>query len=248
MDSIPVKDSAGLKQSKIEQSEIEPAKIEQAKIEQSKIEQAKSVAAKYLRNGWGSRAAVFHTISDLFAKDLSEAECQRICMVLDPFHGVATAIYEDGKAFGITVCGALSGALAGFALINGQELPFNFWIEGMQPDGFLGKVINDPEVSPEEKVEIYYEKIGSLYGAYYQMVLNFKEHFGTTDCFELEKPHKDPISIACFRNCARVVAWTAGMACQMLLEYKENPDQFKTGNGNVHLAVVKSAKDFEKNK
>ena len=233
MDSIPVKDSAGLKQSK---------------IGQSKIEQAKSVAAKYLRNGWGSRAAVFHTISDLFAKDLSEAECQRICMVLDPFHGVATAIYEDGKAFGITVCGALSGALAGFALINGiKELPFNFWVEGMQPDGFLGKVINDPEVSPEEKVELYYEKIGSLYGAYYQMVLNFKEHFGTTDCFELEKPHKDPISIACFRNCARVVAWTAGMACQMLLEYKENPNQFKTGEGNVHLAVVKSVKDFEKN-
>ncbi|WP_299979979.1 hypothetical protein [Desulfobacula sp.] len=59
----------------------------------------------------------------------------------------------------------------------------------MQPDGFLGKVMNDPAVSPEQKVKLYYEKCGSLYGAYYRMVLNFKEHFGTTDCFELEKPH-----------------------------------------------------------
>jgi len=210
---------------------------------EKKIEEATSLGVKYLREGWGSRSSVFLAICDLFAKDVSQEICINICYALDPFHGVASAIYEDGKAYGITVCGALSGGLASFSLINGfKDLPFNFWTEGMKSNGFLGKIIDNPEVSPKEKIQLYYEKCEPLYGAYYQMVYRFKEHFGTTDCLDFEKPFADPISTKCFRNCAKIIAWTSGMVARMLIEYKEDPEKFKVGHGNVHLEVMRSVK------
>jgi hypothetical protein len=209
-----------------------------------KIEQAKSLAIKYLREGWGSRASVFHAIYDVFETDLTQEMCDRICSILDPFHAPASAIYEGSKGYGITVCGALSGALAAFSMVYGwRELPYKFWVDGMKPDGFLGKVIDDRTVSPEKKARIYSEMCEPIgYGVYYQIVNRFRKHFGTTDCFDLQKPYGDPVSRECFGNCARVVVWTAGMVAQVILEYEREPSSFKIEDGNVHLAVVRSTK------
>ena len=211
---------------------------------EEKIEQAKSSAIQYMREGWGSRASVFHAIYDVFDTDLTQEMCYKFCSILDPFHASASAIYGNGKAYGITVCGALSGALAAFSMVHGcKELPYKFWVDGMKPDGFLGKVIDDPAVSPEEKVRICSGRCDQIgYGAYYQIVERFRKRFGTTDCFELEKPYADPVSRECFRNCAKVVIWTAGMIAQVILEYEKEPGSFKKGDENVHLAVIRSVK------
>ena len=114
---------------------------------------------------------------------------------------------KDGKANGLTMCGALSGGLAGFSMVHGwRELPFKFWSEGMKPDGWLGKIIDNPSVSPEEKVHAYYDHCKPLaYGAYYQIVARFKERFGTTDCFYLQNPYAEPVSNECFRNYGNVL-------------------------------------------
>ena len=209
-----------------------------------KVEQAKNLASKYMREGWGSRASVFHAIYDLFETDISPEMCYKFCCILDPLHAPASAIYENGKGFGVTVCGALSGALTAFSMVHGcKELPFKFWVEGMKPDGFLSRKIDNPATLPEEKIDDYIDKSEQLgYGAYYQIVARFKEHFGTTDCFDLQKPYGDSITRECFRNCAKIVIWTAGMAAQVILEYAENPDSLKIGNGNVHLAILHAAK------
>lgn len=208
-----------------------------------KVEQTKNLAAKYMREGWGSRASVFHAIYDLFETDISPEMCYKFCCILDPLHAPASAIYEDGKGFGITVCGALSGALTAFSMVHGcKELPFRFWVEGMKPGGFLSKKIDNPTIPPEEKARDYIDKCErGGYGAYYQIVARFKEHFGTTDCFDLQKPHGDSITRECFRNCARIVIWTAGMTAQVILEYEEDPEAFKIGSGNVHLAILRAA-------
>jgi hypothetical protein len=209
---------------------------------EEKVEQAKSSAIKYVREGWGSRASVFRAIYDVFDTDLTQEMCDKICSILDPFHAPASAIYKKGKAYGITACGALSGALAAFSMVHGwRKIPYKFWVDGMKPDGFLGKVIDDPAVSSEEKVRIYNDRCEQLgYGAYYQIVERFRKHFGTTDCFEFEKPYGNPVSRECFKNCARVITWTAGMVAQVILEYERDTASLKIGNGNVHLAVIRS--------
>ena len=207
-----------------------------------KVERAKALAKKYMREGWGSRASVLHAIYDLFETGVSSETFIEICTILGPFHGVAAAIYDNGRGFGITACGALSGALAAFSMLYGRkQFPSKFWVEGMKPGGWLAKVIDDPAISPEEKVLLYYEHSKqSGYGGYHQIVLRFKEHFGTTDCFDLEKSYGDPVSRACFRNCNEVVIWTAGMVAEVILQYEENPDSLKIAEENVHLAVLRS--------
>jgi hypothetical protein len=206
-----------------------------------KVEQAKAAARKYVRDGWGSRSTVFHAIYDVFETDLSPEMCDRFCCILDPFHAVASAIYRNGEVYGLTICGALSGGLAGFSMVHGpKELPYKFWSEGMKPDGWLARIIDNPSISPEEKVRIYYDHCGQLkYGAYFEIVTRFKERFGTTDCFYLEKPYGDPISRECFKNCGEVIIWTAGMVAQVILDCERTPDSFEVGNRNVHLAVIR---------
>ena len=113
----------------------------------------------------------------------------------------------------------------------------------MKSDGWITKMVDNPSISPEEKAYAFIKACeGKGYGAYYQIVARFKERFGATDCFDLQKPYADPVSRECFRNCAKVVIWTAGMVAQVILEYEKNPSSLKVGNGSVQLAVVRSAK------
>jgi len=210
---------------------------------EKKVEQARNLAAKYMREGWGSRASVLHAIYDLFETDIPQEMFYKLCCILDPFHAPASAIYENGKDSGITTCGALSGALAAFSMVHGtRELPFKFWAEGMKPDGWVTRMVDNPSISPEEKAYAFMKGCEEMrYGAYYQIVTRFKEHFGTTDCFDLMKPYGDPITRECFRNCDKIVIWTTGMVAQVILEYERNPNSLKVGDGNVYLAVVRSA-------
>jgi len=39
-----------------------------------------------------------------------------------------------------------------------KELPYSFWTEGMKPDGWLKEILDNPDISPEEKVRIYYDR------------------------------------------------------------------------------------------
>lgn len=207
-------------------------------------EEAEARAKKYVKEGWGSRAAVFHAIYDLFETDISPETCNKICCILSPFTPAASAIYENGRGYGLTICGALAGALAAFSLIHGpKELPYSFWTEGMKPDGWLKEILDNPDISPEEKVRIYYDRGKPLFSPTQQIVRSFKEHFGATDCLYLEEPYGDPISRECFRNCGKVIIpWTAGMVAQIILDYEKNPDQFEVDDRNVHMTVVRKSK------
>ena len=211
---------------------------------EKKVEKARNLAAKYMRDGWGSRASVLHAIYDLFETGIPPEMFIRLCSIINPFHADAAAIYEEGKSFGVTVCGALSGALAAFSMVHGiKELPSKFWTEGMKPDGWITKMIDNPSISSEEKTYAFIKGCEGIgYGAYYQIVARFKEHFGATDCFDLVKPYGSPITRECFRNCAKIVIWTAGMVAQVILEYEDDPDSLVVGDDNIQLAVVRSAK------
>lgn len=213
---------------------------------ESKVEQAKALAAKYMREGWGSRSSLFHAIYDLFETGLSFDTFLRICSIIDPFHAPAAAIYKNGQGTGVTVCGALSSALAAFGMVHGEKnLPYHFWTDGLKKDGWLTKILDDPTLSEEEKLRVFNEKLTEIksYRAYREIVARFHARFGTTECLELQKPYGTSVSRECFRNCARIVAWTAGMVTEVILAYEKDPCSFKTeGEGeNVYAAVLHTA-------
>lgn len=211
--------------------------------QEDKVEQSKALARKYMREGWGSRASVLHAIYDLFPTDLSEEVFLKVCCILDPLHAPAAAIYENEHGFGITACGALSSALASFAMVHGfkperQGIFANFWEVAYK------KIITNPNMTAEEKVRKYVDmlQLGG-YGAYYQIVVRFKERLGSVDCFELRKPYcsGDPVSRECFKACVRPVSEAAGIAAEVILEYEQDPDSLKIGEGNIHLAELHDA-------
>lgn len=200
-----------------------------------------AIALEYLRKGWGSRASVLRSVLDYFDVRLPESTVKYICLALDPFHAVSASFYTDEGKYGITVCGALSGALASFNLVihSPDELPYKFWTEGMSEGGWVRRLI-DEGYPKEEKINVYLsmcEKYG--YGAHYEMVKRFYRRFGTTDCFDIERPFKDPVSYECFKNCAKVVIWTANMAVDVINEYRRNPSAFKIGPENVKRLFLK---------
>ncbi len=191
-------------------------------------------ALEYMRQGWGSRASVFMAVLDHFKVDLPMETKKWICLAIDPFHGPSASFYTEKGKFGITVCGALSGALSAFNMVfaSPQMIPYEFWIEGMKEGGWVRKLIEENKPI-EEKVKVFLqmcEKYG--YGAHYEMTKRFYEKFGTTDCADLCASIGDPVSYECFKNCAKVVCWTAEMATEIIEEFKNNPTKFKIGSEN----------------
>ncbi|NPA15408.1 MAG: C_GCAxxG_C_C family protein [Deferribacteres bacterium] len=198
-------------------------------------------ALNYLRQGWGSRASVLRALLDDFGFAFDEHTLKLICLALDPFHAPSASLYTDRGKYGITVCGALSGALAAFNLITASVdlLPYEFWTEGMKEGGWIKRMI-DEGWPLEKKIEAYIkacEKYG--YGAHYEMVKRFYERFGTTDCLELEQMVGDPVSYECFKNCAKVVIWTAAMAKDVISAFRKEPSRFRIGKGNVQFQFLK---------
>ncbi len=201
------------------------------------------LALNYLRGGWGSRASVFRALLDFFSVDLDEGTVKLICLALDPFHAPSASFYTDKGKYGVTICGALAGALAAFNIIVGSPnlLPYEFWTEGMKDNGWIRRML-DEEWSLEDKIETYVkacEKYG--YGAHYEIVKRFYQRFGTTDCLDLEKSVGDPVSYECFKNCAKVVIWTASMVRDVINEFREDPDRFKIGKENVQFQFLNKA-------
>lgn len=212
----------------------------------AKIQEAKDVARKYMRQGWGSRASVLHAIYDLFDTGFSQQDFLNFCRILNPFHAPAGAIYENGIGFGINTCGAVSGALASFALAHGLRynadgpmLPGGGW-ENMYKD-----VMINPDLSPEDKLRKYADELNSIgCGAYYQIVVRFKSRMGTTDCLALRRPYHggDPLSKKAFKICNEAVIEAAGIAAEVILEYKENPESFQIGQNHVHYVELHDRK------
>ena len=212
---------------------------EQINNKQAKIEQSKDLAGKYMRDGWGSRGSVFHAIYDVFDTGISQEEFRRICAVIDPFHAPASSLYEDGHGFSITTCGALSGALASFALIHGFQYGLDF--PGNFGRDIYQEIMTNPDLCAKEKTEQFMDKLNSSgYGAYYQIVARFRARLGTTDCFELRKPYckGDPLSKEAFKICKTAAIEAAGIAAEIILEYEEDPNSLQIGKGNVHMVEL----------
>ena len=217
------------------------------KSDEELIEQAKTLAAQYVREGWGSRASVLHAIYDLFETNIPLDVFVQYCALLDPLHGPAAAIhFADGKRAGLTVCGALTSGLLAFSMLNGvKEIPFQLWLEAKPGNGQFGKMIDDPSISLAEKVRLFNKEVEKLcYGVYQHIALRFYEHFGTTDCYDLQKPFGNPVDRECFRNCARVIIWTAGMITETILAYDKDPSSFKSINDNVSSALVRDLSEY----
>lgn len=223
------------------------SKLKSVQSVEDTILEAQSLARKYNREGWGSRATIMHAIYDLFETGISEDAFVLICSIVDGFHASSSALYEDNddgrrqRGHGITACGALSGALAAFAMVFGQkEYPFPFWTEGMKPNGWITRVMNDPNSTPKTMAESFIDHARPLgYGGYFHIVSRFKEHFGTTDCLDLVKPFGHYVTHQCFKNCHKIIIWTAGMAAKIILEYDNAPDSFNIDNRNPHLFILK---------
>ncbi len=198
-------------------------------------------ALNYLRGGWGSRASVLRALLDEFGVVFDETTIKWICLAIDPFHAPSASFYTEKGKYGITVCGALSGALSAFNLIFGSPdlLPYEFWTEGMKEGGWIKRML-DENWPMERKIEAYIracEKYG--YGAHYEMVKRFYEKYGTTDCLELEMKVGDPVSYECFKNCAKIVMWTASMAKDVISAFKSDPTRFRVGKENAKFQFLK---------
>ena len=211
---------------------------------QQKIDQARELARKYMRQGWGSRHSVLHAIYDLFDTGLSQEEFLKACRILNPFHAPAGALYESGCGFGVTTCGTLLGALASFAMVHGviygregPRFPGGGW------DDTYKKIMTNPDLSVEAKVRAYLDKLKAIGGgAYYQIVTRFKDRLGATDCITLRRPSLggDPLSKGAFQACNKAAIEAAGIVAEVILQYEENPDSLQIGEGNVHLAELRS--------
>ncbi len=225
----------------IEESQMSKLKSDQS-VEDIILE-AQSLARKYNSEGWGSRAAVMHAIYDLFETGISEDAFVLICSIMDGFHASSSAIYEDseGRGYGITACGALNGALAAFAMVFGKKnYPFPFWTEGMKPNGWITRVMNDSNSTPKIMAQSFIDHTRPLgYGGYFQIVSRFKEHFDTTDCLDLVKPFGHYVTHQCFKNCHKIIIWTAGMAAKIIMEYDNDPDSLNIDNRNPHLFILR---------
>ena len=211
------------------------------KSESELIEQAKTLAANYAREGWGSRATVLHAIYDLFEIDIPPDMFVRFCSILDPLHAPSSGIhFADGRRAGVTVCGALTSALVAFGMLfSERDLPYGLW-EIARPGGWLGEILDDPNVPVAEKVRVFNDESDKgAYGAHQHIALRFYEHFGTTDCYDLQKPFGNPVSRDCFRNCGRVLIWTAGMVTEVILAYAKDPSAFKLTADSVNCAVIR---------
>ena len=208
--------------------------------DKQQIERAKTLAGEYNKEGWGSRSAVLHAIYDIFETGIPHGMFKIICGILDGFHPGAAGLYEHGRGFGITLCGALSGAIASFGMVHGcREIPYKIWTEGMKPDGWLNNLMNDPEATPNEKARSFVKHSESYgYGGYYQITARFKEHFGTTHCIDLVKPYGHYVTEECFRNCHKIIIWTAGMVAQIISEYERCRDSQQIGDGNPHIYIL----------
>ncbi len=210
---------------------------------EEKVRQAKELAKKYMRQGWGSRPSVFHAIWDLFETDINEEEFLKFCRILNPFHAPASAIYENEVGSGINNCGALSGALASFAMVHGVR----YGTQGMLSPNDGGweqiykNIMANPDLSAEDKVRRYLDRLKRIgAGAYYQIVARFKKAMGTTDCLALRKPYcgGNPLSPRAFKICNQAVIESAGIVAGVILEYETNPEALEIGEGHVHLAEL----------
>jgi hypothetical protein len=208
--------------------------------DEKKIEQAKERARKYNREGWGSRAAVLHAIYDMFETGIPEDMFIRICTVMDPFHVVASGFYENGRGYGCTMCGALAGGLAAFSMVHGwKEFPYKFWTEGMKSDGWISTMLEDPGVTLKDKAIAFIDHAKPLgYGGYYQIVSRFKVQFGTTDCLDLVRPYGDYMTREGFKNCHKIIIWTAGMVAQVILEYERDPESLEIDERHPTLYIL----------
>lgn len=212
------------------------------KSDEELIEQAKTLTAQYVREGWGSRASVLHAIYDMFETNIAPDTFVMYCALLDPLHGPAAAIhFADGKRAGLTICGALTSGLLAFSMLNGEKkIPYQLWAETKPGEGSFGKMIDDPSISLAEKIRLFNEEMDkSCYGVYQHIASRFYEHFGTTDCYDLQKPFGNPVDRECFRNCARVLIWTAGMVTETILAYEKAPSSFKSINDNINSAILR---------
>ncbi len=198
------------------------------------------LALEYLRGGWGSRASVFMALTDHFKVQIPFETRKWICLAIDPFHGTSGSLILPEGRFGINVCGALSGALSAFNVVMASPdmLPYSFWTEGMKENGWITRLLKERR-SPQEKVKAYLqmcEKYG--YGAHHEMVRRFYKRFGTTDCYDLCRPFKDPVSRECFKNCAKVVCWTANMAAEVIEAFQKDPTAFKITKEHAFWRIV----------
>ena len=112
----------------------------------------------------------------------------RICCILDPFHAPATGVYKDGHVFGLTICGALSGAIASFSMVHGfgygPDFPGTFWEDTYK------SLMSSPNFSAKERTFKFMDILKDVgYFVYLQIVTRFQARLGTTDCFELRKPY-----------------------------------------------------------
>ena len=208
-----------------------------------RIEQAKELARKYNREGWGSRAAVLHAIYDTFETGIPEDMFIRVCAVMDAFHAGASGFYENGRGYGCTMCGALAGGLAAFGMVHGwKEFPYKFWAEGMKSDGWISTMLEDPGVTPKDKAVAFIDHCKPLgYGGYYQIASRFKAQFGTTHCLDLVRPYGDYVAKEVFKNCHKIIIWTAGMVAHVILEYERDPDSLEIDERNPTLYIMEKS-------
>ncbi len=112
--------------------------------------------------------------------------------------------FGGGVAIRGETCGALLGGLMGLALVHGRS---------------------DPEAG---SLCEHRERLWKTYAFFNQLPHRFGQRFGTVICWELTAPHIYGTE-ACRERCQGIVADTAAMAMELLLEAEARGLEFRFG-------------------
>ncbi|MBS3809190.1 MAG: C-GCAxxG-C-C family protein [Desulfobacterales bacterium] len=154
-------------------------------------EKARKNGLHNIRNGWPSHQSVF------------KGSCEALNVMVTPEVMRALSGFGGGIAGLGGACGALCGGIAVLGYFFGESERRDF-----SP---LKKIIDDPSLSPYEKISISNENFKKERAPYVSLVNMFKREFGSTNCADLVSEfYPDIVSRQRFYNCHNIISKTAG--------------------------------------
>jgi C_GCAxxG_C_C family probable redox protein len=163
------------------------------------VSTAKENGLQNIRSGWPSHQSVFKGACEALR---AEAAPQ----VMRALSGFGGGIAGLGGA-----CGALCGGIAALGYFFGTDERRDF-----SP---LKAIIDDPGLSPSEKMRISEENLGTERLPYTSLVHLFRDRFGAVECEALIRPFRpDLVSRERFYHCHAIISETTGFVARIVVQ------------------------------
>jgi C_GCAxxG_C_C family probable redox protein len=162
------------------------------------IKNAQNNGLSNIRSSWPSQQSVFKASLETFKVDLPSD-------VMRAISGFGGGIAGFGGA-----CGALCGGIAALGYFFGNDKQRDF--------SQLKKIIDNPSLSPSDKILASEEGLKKVHSPYASLVHLFIDTFGSMNCSDLIRPfYPDIVSRKRFYHCHSIIAATTGFVAEMVL-------------------------------